>query len=463
MDGLLFMLGTGTELDSNHKSGHHIARPNYPLNISTPSSPTPSLDHNSSSSPTDTCEVHFEAQISPQCSAHKHKAVLSPTLQEKLSNSLLKDGSQDLDINAAADSLLSLQYASWGADRSPYKSSTKQSPTSQAYKGSVGHQTHSVRSYFSSLPDSSLRHNSPSPNKEHSYDSDETVTQDEKSSKSTVRFHSKQHQQRRFQPYKELTPTRRSIRIHINQEAKNLESNMCSDNNNKDNNTSQASKSKSKDDAAWNASKEQALREQALRNLEAMAGGPAKSDSKEDEADYLNRITEAWLTRQAQKPWPQLEQGQKFIKNMSKDLFEYPRQSRETKETSHTHTGTVSEAMLRSQPNRDVPPLAKPRAKKTSRSAGSKANATGKRKPSPKKSGVSSPEEGPFSQTAAEPGDGDGEAGTAAVPSQQADATPAKKKRRTSADNLASDLGEKWKAHVDEHGHRPTRNAAKKP
>ncbi|KAI1488845.1 hypothetical protein F5X96DRAFT_643351 [Biscogniauxia mediterranea] len=428
--------------------------------------PTPPSDRNSpdfSSSPTGMRKVHQQPLKPTLRSADKRKAAqrkaaLSPTPQDASSGPVIENSSQCFDYDefkgTAAEILLSLQYAHVMTEESAYRVLMKQPSPPQQQEGIVGYPTDCPGSWYPS-PESLLDHDNPSLEQEEPYDSDETEILDKDSSASTVSSIDELRHSPDSQHYDQAPSTRWSMRIHINREAKNLESNM-----NRTNSSSPPLKQKSKEDATWNAGVQQ-----AVRSFQVKAGGPPKSDSKEDQQRYERNYTNAWVVREAEKPWSQLEQAEKFVKNMRKDVFEYPRNNREAKDPFHRGGMVgyqwVSEATTKSRLKRDTlqTPCGKTRSKTTAQNASSNINSTGKRKLNTKTL------ESVLEEVAGESRDPDRNPEVALEPApalSQPVGTPPKKRRRRMADNLATDLGEKWKAHVDEHGHRPTRTATKK-
>ncbi|KAI1635481.1 hypothetical protein F4809DRAFT_613934 [Biscogniauxia mediterranea] len=442
----------GTHYDIGFIYGPSVTRPS--TNIPTP--PSDRNSHDLSSSPTGMSEVHQQPLKPTLRSADKRKAAFSPTPQDASSSPVLKNSSQYFDYDefkgTAAEILLSLRYAHVLTEKSAYRVPKKQSSSPQQQEGIVGYLTDFTGSWYPS-PDSLLDHDNPSLEQENPYDSDETEILDEDSSASTVSSIDEPHHSPDSQHYDQAPSTRWSMRIHINREAKNLESNM-----NRTNSSSPPLKQKSKEDATWIAGVQQ-----AMRSFQVKAGGPPKSDSKEDQQRYERNYTNAWAVREAEKPWSQLEQAEKFVKNMGKDLFEYPRKNREAKDPFHgggmVGYQWVSEATTKSRLKRDTlqTPRGKTRSKTTAQNARSNINSTGKRKLNTRTS------ESTLEEVAGESRDPDlNPEATAAPASSQPVGTLPQKRRRRMADNLASDLGEKWKAHVDEYGHRPARTVTKK-
>ncbi|KAI1498625.1 hypothetical protein F5X99DRAFT_392891 [Biscogniauxia marginata] len=386
-----------------------------------------------------------------------HNPVSSPIPQRRSPCSIATHQSPCSDYAEAedtADILISLRFARVKSRVSAYRPSKKRSLSLQASASDRSLDSNGTRSCCASPPDSLVSDDSPSLKRVKIYDSDETEILDEIPNAFTSVPVGKQPPQPRpnLQRYTQGPPTRCSMRLQINQETKNLKSNM---------NTSSTSPSlnpKSKEDATWIAGLQQ-----AARDLEHRAGGPPKSDSKEDQQRFERSYLRAFLRRGEEKPWTQLEQAQRFVENMSRDTFEYPRKNKDYKESCPVGMKgylRLDEQVLRSQPSRDVPRhernLRRKRSKLTAQITNSKLNQD---KKITQKTTSAPPQEEETLKAVADPS---GPHPDLEATSPQLASTPPRKKRRTVADKLASDLGEKWKAHVDEHGHRPTRKSVKK-
>ncbi|KAI0593341.1 hypothetical protein F4775DRAFT_578359 [Biscogniauxia sp. FL1348] len=450
------------ELDDD-EPGYPLFLPQSSTNIPTP--PSDRDSHETSSSPMSEREVQQQAcrlkrpalrlRLRP---TDKRKAggssAFSPMPHDPSPSPVTRNESQypysdyDASMCAAAEILLSLISAPNNTCRGPMKPSS----SLQQQEGAAGYGADSTRGYFPS-PDSLIHDDNPPLEQESPYDSDETESPDEGSSASMVNAVDEPHQPSDPQRYEsDQAPSRRwSIRIQINQEAKNLVLDM-----NRLNNSSVLLKLKSEEDATWIVGVQK-----AKENLQIKAGGPPKSNSKEDQKQFERNYTNAWALREAQKPWPQLEQAEKFVKNMGKDIFEYPRRNREAKACLHAE-GMVGDkwapvGRTKGQLHRGTlsPPRGKARCKTTAPNASSNVYLTKKRKLN-KKTSESTAEE-----MARQSHDPSPNQEATAVESSQQEGTRPKKRRRTEIDNLVSHLGEKWKAHVDEFGRRPARAATK--